>query len=112
MFQVGNLGNRKGRSVKKRDQACDLAEKIFLGEQIAKINGEKCKVSSIELIFIKLREQAQKGDIRSTKLLFELVDKYGISGDKITIIPPFVPSKAELREEWAHELDDDDHDDL
>lgn len=110
-FQAGRSGNPKGRPKKERDPVHDMVERIFFAEQPVKIAGKEKKMRGIEIVLVQLMQKAQKGEEKSARFVFSLLDKYGFPEEKFEIIPPFVPSRGELAEHYRDELEEEENSD-
>ncbi len=77
-FKKGISGNPSGRP-KKRPIVVDPAEVLeqIDGEEIIVINnGKRKRMTKIEIDFRQLIASATKGDVKSARLVFKMVEKY------------------------------------
>ena len=75
-FQLGTSGNPRGRRKGSRSVGAILngimSQKVTVSE-----GGRTRRVSRLEVMLLRLANDAARGDARVTKLLLELKDRYG-----------------------------------
>jgi len=70
-FQPGQSGNPKGRRRAKKDQTAMLKEALEQKLSI-EIGGEKRMITALEALYKQVLKAALKGDLKASKLLFEM----------------------------------------
>jgi hypothetical protein len=74
-FKPGQSGNPKGRPKGSRNAASEL-ERIMAMSVPIHINGRRRKVSTMTALFLRLREKALGGDLKSMQLLIALCQSH------------------------------------
>jgi hypothetical protein len=75
-FQPGRSGNPRGRPKGSRSVGAIL--KSIMSQRVAVSEGGQVRrVSRLEVMLLRLANDAARGDARVTKLLLELNDRYG-----------------------------------
>ena len=103
-FKKGQSGNPKGRPKKERDCATDIVERLLFDERHVLINGNKEQITAFEAIVMRQIDMAMKGDNRAAKQVMTLMEKYHVEEQKIRVIQPYIPSRAEFAEYYKDEL--------
>jgi hypothetical protein len=74
-FQPGRSGNPKGRPRKQKTTGTLLQQALSRRVKIRE-NGRTKSISTEEIALRQLTNKAIKGDLKATKLLFDLKDRY------------------------------------
>ncbi|MGJ0509401.1 MAG: DUF5681 domain-containing protein [Methylocystis sp.] len=83
-FRPGQSGNPKGRPRRQRTIGASLQRALSRRVRVQE-NGVTKKVSVKDIIASQLTNKAAKGDLRVTKLLFDLTDGYQGSTEEAAI---------------------------
>ncbi len=95
-FKPGQSGNPKGRRKGFKNFATDLEEEIYEPITIA-VNGKTKKISKRKAILKQHINKALKGDLASTKFIFELCEKYKVLTKKPRHKPDFSTPEAAMK---------------
>lgn len=77
-FKKGMTGNSKGRPKKSKARAnlAKIARRVFESDILATENSVTVKITRIEALLKMLTNKAIGGDIRATKISFDIYKKY------------------------------------
>lgn len=97
-FKPGQSGNKKGRPENAKKYLSEMIEGAFYSDQPMRINGKTVSKITMEIMLMKVSELAMKGDMKAARLMCDLAAKYGLTVQDIEFIPPYIPSRTEMKD--------------